>query len=88
VTALIILVNLSLPSMLRNYTAAGRMLLNDILGFREFLRQAEQDRIQRLNPQGEPIHAEQEYLPYAIALDLREDWGDQLAVKTILETAL
>jgi hypothetical protein len=88
VTGLLILINMLAAPLLRNHTSAGRQLFNEICGFRQFLQRAEQDRLQRLNPADQPMQADQEYIPYAIALDVREDWGDQLGIKTMVETAL
>jgi len=48
-------------------------------GFRAFLGEVEQDRMQRLNAPGEAPKAATEFLPYAIALEVREAWGDHLA---------
>jgi hypothetical protein len=87
-TGLLILVNMLAAPLLRSYTPAGRQLLNEILGFRQFLERAEQDRLQRLNPPDRALQADEEYLPYAIALDVREDWGDRLGIKAMVETAL
>lgn len=65
--------------MLRRYTAAGRDALDQIEGFRQFLLKAEQDRLQRLNHSEDVPASDLQFLPYAIALDVREAWGDHLA---------
>lgn len=88
VTGLLIVVNMLAAPLLRGHTSAGRRMMNEIFGFRQFLEHAEQDRLQRLNPPGQAAQAGQNLLPYAIALDLREDWGDQLGIKAMVETAL
>ena len=88
VTVLLMIVNMFAAPALRGYTAAGKQLFGEILGFRQFLQQVEQDRLQRLNPTGKPLQAGQQYLSYAIALDVREDWGDELGVKSMVETTL
>jgi hypothetical protein len=88
VTGLLMFINVVGSSLLPAYTAPGRRLLSEIKGFRQFLRQAEQDRLQRLNPPGQQARADQEYVPYAIALDVREDWGDELGIRAMVETAL
>lgn len=87
-TGLMIVINMFAAPCLRNYTREGQDLVNRILGFRQFLDRAEQDQLQRLNPPDQPIHSGKEYLPYAIALDVREAWGDQLGIKAMVETAL
>ena len=40
---------------------------------------AMQDRLERLNAPDEVLARANEFLPYAIALDVREAWGDHLA---------
>ena len=57
-------------------TLQGRRAMDDILGFREFLLGAEQDRLDQLNhPDLAPQYLN-ECLPYAVALDVKEAWGD------------
>ncbi|HKR96093.1 MAG TPA: DUF2207 domain-containing protein, partial [Candidatus Angelobacter sp.] len=59
-------------------TAQGRATLQQLAGFREFLLRVDEDRLDRLNT---PEHAEamDKFLPYAIALGVKEGWGDTLA---------
>jgi Predicted membrane protein (DUF2207) len=57
----------------------GRQVFDQIAGFRQFLEKVEQDRLNRL---GGPADASQnldKLLPYAIALEVKEAWGGQLA---------
>ncbi len=88
VTLLVILVNTFAAPFLGTYTSTGRQLMDEIQGFRQFLQRVEQDRLNRLNPTDRAVQADHEYLPYAIALDVREAWGDHLGYKVIIETAL
>jgi len=87
-TEAMILMNTFLPSCLRNYTAEGRRVRNEIEGFRRFLAGAEQDRLQRMNESDKPARMDLEFIPYAIALDLREPWGDELGIRAMVETEL
>jgi hypothetical protein len=87
-TEAIILMNTFLPSRLRNYTAEGRRLRDEIEGFRRFLAGTEQDRLQRMNESGKPAQMDLQFVPYAIALDLREAWGDELGIRAMVETEL
>jgi len=84
----LILLNGFAAPCLRNYTAAGRKALSEIEGFRQFLEGTEQDRLQRMNRVGQRAMFDAEFIPHAIALDLREGWGDDLGVKAMVETAL
>ncbi len=77
--ATLVLVNLIWAPFLKRMTAEGRSVLDALEGFRQFLTTVEQDRLHRLNAPSAQPDAEVEYLPYAIALDVREAWGDHLA---------
>jgi predicted membrane protein DUF2207 len=87
-TEAMILMNTFLPSSLRNYTAEGQRVRNEIEGFRRFLAGTEQDHLQRMDPAGKPQRMDLEFVPYAIALDLREAWGDELGIRAMVETKL
>ena len=58
--------------LMRSPTAEGRRVLEQLAGFREFLVRVEQDRLQRLNTASEKAELMNEFLPYAIALNVRE----------------
>lgn len=75
--SMIALNSLFMP-LLRTMTDDGRKLQDEIAGYKDFLREVEQDRLDRLGKvaKAPPLS---ETLPYAIALDLREAWGDALA---------
>jgi hypothetical protein len=88
VTLLMILVNGFAAPALRSYTREGWRVRNEIEGFRKFLQGVEQDRLQRMNQPGREARFDDEFIPYAIALDLREGWGDELGVKMMVETQL
>jgi hypothetical protein len=71
--------NLAWIPALKRMTARGRQAVAEIEGFRIFLEKVEQDRMQRLNTKDDAPSAAVEFLPYAIALEVRESWGDRLA---------
>jgi hypothetical protein len=77
--AALALVNLIWGPFLKRMTKEGRATLDALEGFRQFLVSVEQDRLHRLNASSTEPAAELEYLPYAIALEVREAWGDHLA---------
>jgi len=52
-------------------TKEGAMAHTQILGFQEFLNRAEKDRLQRM----EDKNLFSKFLPYAIALDVAENWS-------------
>jgi hypothetical protein len=75
----LMLVNLIWAPLLKRMTPEGREMLDALMGFRQFLLKTEQDRLERLNAATETPDAEFVYLPFAIALEVREAWGDHLA---------
>ncbi|GAB4140830.1 MAG: DUF2207 domain-containing protein [Sphingomonadales bacterium] len=58
-------------------TRAGRRLMDEIEGFREFLGATEQDRLDRMNPPTQTPEMFEAYLPFAIALDVENRWAAQ-----------
>jgi hypothetical protein len=72
-----LVINLAWPPFLKRKTALGREVTNQIAGFRQFLQTVQQDRLNRIDPtESEELD---NYLPYAIALEVKEAWGDHLA---------
>ena len=76
------------PPFLMGYSERGAQLMRHILGFRQFLESTEQDRLDRLDPARRDAKSELSLLPYAVALDIRERWGDRLGAETMVEVAL
>ena len=65
--------------LMRAPTPEGRRVLQQLAGFREFLMRTEQDRLNRINTPSQNPEVLDRFLPYAIALNVREGWGDALA---------
>jgi hypothetical protein len=65
--------------LMRAPTALGRATLQQLAGLREFLMRVEQDRFDRLNAPEGRAELMNRLLPYAIALGVREGWGDTMA---------
>jgi hypothetical protein len=74
-----LLINLGWGPRLKRKSLAGRNASDQIAGFRQFLQKAEQDRLNRLNPAEQSPQELDRFLPFAIALEVKEAWGDQLA---------
>ena len=87
VTVLTLLVNTFAPPFLMGYTSQGSRMMRQLLGFRQFLEATEQDRLDRLSPATEGAKPDFSLLAYAIALDIRESWGDRLGAEAMVETA-
>jgi hypothetical protein len=77
--AALLVVNVAWGPQLKRRTAKGRDILDQIAGFRLFLEKVEKDRLERLNSAEEMPLLLDEHLAYAIALEVREAWGDHLA---------
>jgi hypothetical protein len=65
--------------LMRAPTPAGLKALKQLAGFREFLVRVEQDRLERTNTPQEKAEVLNWFLPYAIALEVKEAWGDTMA---------
>jgi len=65
--------------IMRAPTSRGLMVLQQLAGFREFLVRVEQDRLDRVNTPEQRAELMDRFLPYAIALNVREGWGDRMA---------
>jgi hypothetical protein len=65
--------------LMRAPTVQGRAALQQLAGFREFLLRVEQDRLDRLNAPAGRAELMNKFLPYAIALGVKEGWGDTMA---------
>lgn len=64
-------------SLLRAPTPRGRQVLDEIEGYRQFLLRVEQDPLDRMTDPQASSRLDQ-HIPYAIALDIKEAWGDHL----------
>jgi hypothetical protein len=65
--------------IMRAPTPRGLEILQQLAGFREFLVRVEQDRLDRVNTPEQRAELMNRFLPYAIALSVREGWGDKMA---------
>lgn len=88
VVAAFLLVNLGWGPLLKRKTPLGREVFDQIAGFRQFLQKAEQERLDRLNPAGDSPKELDSFLPFAIALEVKEAWGDHLAQAFFASTAI
>jgi hypothetical protein len=78
-----LLINLGWAPLLKRKTQLGRQVSDQIAGVRQFLEKVEQDQLNRLSgspyTQFDTSQKLDALLPYAIALEVKEAWGDQLA---------
>ena len=77
VIVLIVGTNLLFYHLLKAPSRLGRRVMDHIEGFRLYLSVAEKDRLNFHNPPDVTPEVFEKYLPYAIALDVENEWGAQ-----------
>ena len=63
--------------LIKAYTPEGRKVMDKIEGFKMFLKAADEQRMNFVNPPKKDIQLYETYLPFAIALDCEIEWGQQ-----------
>jgi uncharacterized membrane protein len=66
-------------SLLKAPTVAGRRMLDQIEGFKMFLGAVDGDRMNRINPPEQTPERFEEFLPYALALDVEQAWAEKFS---------
>jgi uncharacterized membrane protein len=61
--------------LLKAPTISGRKILDQLEGFRMYLKTAEEDRLNVLNPPEKTPELFERFLPYALALDCENEWN-------------
>lgn len=69
--------NLLFYHLLKSPSHLGRKVMDHIEGFRHYLSVAEKDRMNFHNPPDVTPEIFERYLPFAIALDVESEWGEQ-----------
>ncbi len=72
-------VNLLFHYLLKAPTRAGRRLLDQLEGFRQFLDVAEREEMNFRNPPEKTPELFERFLPYALALDVEQHWMERFA---------
>ncbi len=65
--------------LLKAPTLKGRQVMDQIEGFKLYLSVAEQERLEILHPPEKTPELFEKYLPYALALDVENEWSEQFA---------
>ena len=60
-------------------TFAGRRLMDQVEGFKMFLGSVDGDRLNRAAPPQQTPEVFEEFLPYALALDVEQDWANKFS---------
>jgi len=74
-----VLLNVGFYEWLKAPTLAGRKLLDKIEGFRDYLEMAEKDEMNLRNPPDKIPALFEIYLPYAVALDVEQQWAEKFS---------
>lgn len=73
----LIIINLLFAYLMKAPTLFGRKEMDRIEGFKMYLKTAEEERLDSLNVPNKTPQLFEAYLPYAIALDCENQWGDK-----------
>ncbi len=65
--------------LLKRPTPDGRKVMDDIEGFKRYLSVAEKDRLNLENPPERTPELFEKFLPYALALNVEQQWSEQFA---------
>jgi uncharacterized membrane protein YgcG len=60
-------------------TTAGRLMMDRINGFKQYLSIAEEQRLETMHPPEKTPELFERYLPYAIALEVENRWAEKFA---------
>jgi uncharacterized membrane protein len=71
--------------IMKRPTMRGRKLLDEMAGFGDYLAVAERDELNLRNPPEKTPELFEAYLPYALALDVDQQWAEKFAA--VLATA-
>jgi hypothetical protein len=75
----LIVLNVLFFRLLKAPTPIGRKAMDKIEGFRMYLSAAESKRMDMLHPPGRTPELFEAYLPFAVALDVEQQWAEQFA---------
>jgi len=65
--------------IMRRPTIRGRKVLDEMLGFRDYLEVAEKDEMNLRNPPEKTPQLFEAYLPFALALGVEQEWAEKFA---------
>ncbi len=77
--ALVLIINILFYEWMKAPTLTGQKLLEKVEGFNLFLTVAEEDELNLKHPPEKTPELFEAYLPYAIALDVEQQWGDKFS---------
>jgi hypothetical protein len=66
-------------AIMRRPTQRGRRVLDEMLGFKDYLEVAEKDEMNLRNPPEKTPQLFEAYLPFALALGVEQEWSEKFA---------
>ena len=75
----LIVINLLFYFLLKAPTRLGREVMDEIEGFKKYLATAEKHRLQTLGSLDQQLLLFEKYLPYALALDVAQQWCENFS---------
>jgi uncharacterized membrane protein len=85
VLLVVIVMNILFYHLLKAPTLYGREIIDQLDGLKLYLSVAEKDRLNLLNPPEKTPELFEKFLPWALALDVEQEWGEQF--QELLERA-
>lgn len=77
VIVLMVIVFFVFVALMKRPTGLGRKVLDDMLGFKEFLEIAEKDELNLRNPPDKTPQLFEKYLPFALAMGVEQKWAER-----------
>jgi hypothetical protein len=77
--AVVVLTVVFFAIVMKRPTIRGRKVLDEMLGFRDYLEIAEKDEMNLRNPPEKTPQLFEAYLPFALALGVEQDWAEKFA---------
>ncbi|MDH3266358.1 MAG: DUF2207 domain-containing protein [Gammaproteobacteria bacterium] len=79
VIILMVITTVFFATIMKRPTLRGRKLLDEIIGFKDYLEVAEKDELNLRNPPEKTPALFEAYLPYALALGVEQLWSEKFA---------
>ncbi len=77
VIVLMVIVLFVFTALMKRPTGLGRQVLDDMLGFRDYLEIAEKDELNLKNPPDKTPQLFEQYLPFALAMGVEQKWAER-----------
>ena len=79
VIILMVVTTVFFATLMKRPTMRGRKLLDEVIGFKDYLEIAEKDELNLRNPPDKTPALFEAYLPYALALGVEQRWAEKFA---------